>query len=132
MTVQILVATTASRIVAVDVREEALQLARKIGAHLTVLKRRHRMRHPRSGRAASGGADVVLDCVGSQASVDIARAVVTTGGDIAIIGLGGAHCRWVWGASPWRPLSGDRLPIRFDGRYLVRNDRVTSVGDSAE
>ena len=32
----ILAATTASRIVAVDVREEALQLAREIGAHHTV------------------------------------------------------------------------------------------------
>lgn len=36
MAVQILAATTASRIVAVDVREEALQLAREIGAHHTV------------------------------------------------------------------------------------------------
>jgi hypothetical protein len=25
----------------------------------------------------------------------------------------------------WDPFSGDPLPVRFDGRYLVRNDRVT-------
>jgi murein DD-endopeptidase MepM/ murein hydrolase activator NlpD len=29
------------------------------------------------------------------------------------------------------PLSGDALPMRFDGRYLIRNDRVTGVKDSA-
>ena len=31
----------------------------------------------------------MLDCVRSQATVDLARAVVTTGGDIAIVGLAG-------------------------------------------
>ena len=30
------------------------------------------------------------------------------------------------------PLSGDPLPMRFDGRYLVRNDRVTRVTTVAE
>jgi hypothetical protein len=25
------------------------------------------------------------------------------------------------------PLSGDPLPIRFNGRYLVRNDRVQTI-----
>ena len=30
------------------------------------------------------------------------------------------------------PLSGDPLPMRFDGRYLVRNDRVTGASDSAD
>jgi murein DD-endopeptidase MepM/ murein hydrolase activator NlpD len=27
------------------------------------------------------------------------------------------------------PLSGDPLPMRFDGRYLVRNDRVSAVAE---
>jgi hypothetical protein len=30
------------------------------------------------------------------------------------------------------PLSGDPLPMRFNGRYLVRNDRVTSEFDMAD
>jgi hypothetical protein len=30
-------------------------------------------------------------------------------------------------ASGREPLSGDPLPIRLDGRYLVRNDRVASA-----
>jgi propanol-preferring alcohol dehydrogenase len=90
MAVQILAATTAVRIVAVDVREEALQLAREIGAHHTIPSSEETVSAIRELVGPSpGGADVVLDCVGSQATVDIARAVVTTGGDIAIVGLGG-------------------------------------------
>src|SRR5690606_34959364 len=90
MAVQILAATTASRIVAVDVRADALQLAREIGAHHTIPSNEDTVRAIRDLVGPSpGGADVVLDCVGSQATVDIARAVVTTGGDIAIVGLGG-------------------------------------------
>jgi alcohol dehydrogenase, propanol-preferring len=88
--VQILPATTASRIVAVDVREEALQLAREIGANYTIRSNDDTVRAIRDLVGPSpGGLDVVLDCVGSQATVDIARAVVTAGGDIAIVGLGG-------------------------------------------
>jgi hypothetical protein len=30
------------------------------------------------------------------------------------------------------PLSGDPLPMRFNGRYLVRNDRLTSEFDMAD
>jgi propanol-preferring alcohol dehydrogenase len=90
MAVQILAATTASRIVAVDVREEALQLAREIGAHHTIRSNDDTVRAIRELVGPSpGGADVVLDCVGAPPTVDIARAVVTAGGDIAIVGLGG-------------------------------------------
>jgi len=90
MAVQILAATTASRIVAVDVREEALQLARESGAHYTIPSNDDSVRAIRELVGPSpGGADVVIDCVGAPATVDIARAVVTAGGDIAIVGLGG-------------------------------------------
>jgi propanol-preferring alcohol dehydrogenase len=34
-----------------------------------------------------GGADVVLDFVGAKPTVDLARAVVSTGGDVAVVGL---------------------------------------------
>jgi len=90
MAVQILAATTASRIVAVDVRKEALALAREVGAHHAIQSNDDTVRAIRDLVGPSpGGADVVLDCVGSPATVDTARAVVTTGGDIAIVGLGG-------------------------------------------
>ena len=90
MAVQILAATTAVRIIAVDVREDALRLALTVGAEHAI---------PSNADTAAaireivgpppGGADVVLDFVGAQATVDIAGAVVTAGGDVAIVGLAG-------------------------------------------
>lgn len=101
MAVQILAATSASRIIAVDVRDEALQLARDVGAHHGIRADQDAVRAIRDLAGPSpGGADVVLDCVGSAATVDIARAVVTTGGDIAIVGLGGGMLPVGFGALP--------------------------------
>jgi propanol-preferring alcohol dehydrogenase len=102
MAVQILAATTASRIIAVDLRDDALQLAREIGAHEAVRS---------DGEAAAairdlvgpapGGADVVLDFVGAAATLEIARAVVTTGGDVAIVGLAGGTLPVGFGTLPF-------------------------------
>ncbi len=90
MAIQILAATSAARIVAVDVRDEALQLARHVGAHHTIQSNAETTNAIRDlVGPAPGGADVVIDCVGSQATVDIAGAIVATGGDIALVGLGG-------------------------------------------
>lgn len=90
MAVQILAATTASRIVAVDLRDEALQLARDIGAHETLRSDRDAVARIRElVGPPPAGSDVVLDFVGSPSTVDLARAVVTAGGDIAIVGLAG-------------------------------------------
>jgi murein DD-endopeptidase MepM/ murein hydrolase activator NlpD len=33
---------------------------------------------------------------------------------------------------PWEPFDGDPLPMRFDGRFLVRNDRVIIAPTGAE
>ena len=102
MAVQILAATTASRIIAVDVREEALQLARDIGAHDVVRSDADAAAKIRELVGPSpGGADVVLDFVGAAATVDIARAVVTTGGDVAIVGLAGGALPVGFGTFPF-------------------------------
>jgi Zn-dependent alcohol dehydrogenases len=112
MAVQILAATAATRIIAVDLREEALRLARDIGAHETVRS---------DGDAAAniralvgpppGGADVVLDFVGAAATVDLARAVVTTGGDVAIVGLAGGAIPVGFGTVPFEA----RVSVTFWG-----------------
>jgi propanol-preferring alcohol dehydrogenase len=88
MAIQILKATTAARIVAVDTREEALALGTSYGADVTILS------GPDAAadiRAASGrrGADVVLDFVGSDATVALAAAVARQLGDITIVGIAG-------------------------------------------
>jgi propanol-preferring alcohol dehydrogenase len=102
MAIQILAATTAARVVAVDVRDEALALAREIGA-------RHSIRSDADAVQAirelvgppPGGADVVLDFVGAPATIEIARGVVSTGGDIAIVGLAGGSLPVGFGTMPF-------------------------------
>ena len=112
MAVQILAATTASRIIAVDLREDALRLARETGAH-------HAVRSDADAAAyirelvgpPPGGADVVLDFVGAQPTVDLARAVVTTGGDVAIVGLAGGSLPVGFGTLPFEA----RVMVTFWG-----------------
>ena len=48
-----------------------------------------------------GGADVVLDFVGAPATVDLARAVVSTGGHISVVGLGGGALAVGYGTIPF-------------------------------
>jgi propanol-preferring alcohol dehydrogenase len=101
MAVQILSATTAARIVAVDVREDALQLAREVGAHETIPSGQHAAAHIRTlVGSAPGGADVVLDFVGSPSTVDLSRAVVAAGGDVAVVGLAGGALPVGFGTLP--------------------------------
>lgn len=102
MAVQILAATTAARIVAVDVRAEALELARQMGAHHGVMSDAGAVRTIRDlVGPPPGGADAVLDFVGAPSTLDIARAVVTTGGDIAIVGLAGGSLPLGFGTVPF-------------------------------
>src|SRR5262249_26017830 len=88
LAVQIVKATTAARVIAVDTRKEALALATTYGADITV----------QSGpgavaeiRAACGrrGADVVLDFVGSDVTLALGAGVARPLGDLTIVGIAG-------------------------------------------
>ncbi|MBY8874766.1 NAD(P)-dependent alcohol dehydrogenase [Micromonospora sp. PLK6-60] len=86
--VQILKATTAARVIAVDTRDDALTLAREYGADLTLRPDEDaadRIRAATGGR----GADVVLDFVGADATLKLGVSVARTMGDLTIVGLGG-------------------------------------------
>lgn len=88
MGVQILRALTAARIVAVDQRPEALQLAEHSGADHTVQSSdtaADEIRDLTEGR----GADVVVDCVGADATLALATTVARPLSDITIVGIGG-------------------------------------------
>jgi propanol-preferring alcohol dehydrogenase len=86
LAIGILRAAGAGRIVAVDPRAEALDLARWCGAD--------RAAAPAEAEAAvrdlSGGrgADVVLDFVGAQSSLDLAVALLRTAGELVVVGSG--------------------------------------------
>ncbi|MGH9348295.1 MAG: NAD(P)-dependent alcohol dehydrogenase [Vicinamibacterales bacterium] len=131
MAVQILAATTASRIIAVDLRDEALRLASDIGAHHTIPSNRDASRHIRElVGPPPGGADVVLDFVGAPPTVDLARAVVSTGGDIAVVGLAGGTLPVGFGTLPFEV----RVTVPFWGTKaelaevlaLARAGRITA------
>ncbi|MFF5262401.1 NAD(P)-dependent alcohol dehydrogenase [Actinomadura viridis] len=87
MAVQILKATTAARIVAVDLRPRALDLAREGGADLVLTPdgAAAGIREATGGR----GADVVLDFVGSDTTLALGAAAARTVGDLTVVGIGG-------------------------------------------
>lgn len=88
--VQIVRATTGAQVIAVDVKPEALELARSVGAHHTVPSDEHAadaIREHTSGR----GADVVIDFVGATATMNLARTVARTMADVTIVGIGGGE-----------------------------------------
>jgi propanol-preferring alcohol dehydrogenase len=88
--VQIARATTAAQVIAVDVKPEALELARKVGAH-------HAVRSDDSATAVireltnGRGADVVIDFVGATATLELARSVIRNMGDLTLVGIGGGE-----------------------------------------
>lgn len=88
MAVQILRATTSASVVAVDSRPDALDLAREVGAHRTVPAGESaaaEIRQYTGGR----GADVVLDFVGSDETLQTAAASARMLGDLTIVGIAG-------------------------------------------
>ncbi|HET6503157.1 MAG TPA: NAD(P)-dependent alcohol dehydrogenase [Amycolatopsis sp.] len=88
LAVQLLKATTATTVIAVDTRSDALELAAQHGADHTFLAQdgtAHDIRAVTGGR----GADVVLDCVGNDATLALGAAAARVLGDLTIIGLGG-------------------------------------------
>jgi propanol-preferring alcohol dehydrogenase len=88
MAVQLLRALSAVRVVAVDLRPEALELARDAGADAAL---------PAAGltpadlREESGGhgATLILDCVGSDATLTLAAGSLGVGGELCYVGRGG-------------------------------------------
>lgn len=88
MAIQILKATTAARVIAVDNRSEALDLALSLGADIAVEAGHGTVNEVR--KATKGlGADVVLDCVGTDQTLKTAVGSVRTLGDVTLVGVAG-------------------------------------------
>jgi alcohol dehydrogenase, propanol-preferring len=86
--VQLLRALSSVGVIAVDVREEALELALRAGARTALIA--DDSVEPALRRATgSGRAGLVIDCVGSDATLELAAATVAPGGHVSIIGMAG-------------------------------------------
>jgi alcohol dehydrogenase, propanol-preferring len=90
LAVQLLRALTPARVLVVDRRPDALALARRCGAHHAIAARPGADRELRT-LAGGRGADAVLDFVGAQSTVDLAAAMVRSGGDLVIVGSAGGR-----------------------------------------
>ncbi|MFI5675560.1 NAD(P)-dependent alcohol dehydrogenase [Streptomyces cellulosae] len=90
LAVQILRATTAARVLAVDVREDALALADRSGAEFGTLVRADTA-HVLRERSGGAGVDAVLDFVGTTQTLELAAGVLRPGGELAVVGSGGGH-----------------------------------------
>lgn len=100
MAVQVLKAISSARIVAVDVRDVALELARTAGADAVL---RADGLTPNDVRAEIGpdGANVVLDFVGNDTTLALAAGSVAQGGDLTFVGRGGGELRVAPGLIPY-------------------------------
>ncbi len=88
LAIEIIKATTAARVIAVDTRDEALALATTCGADMTIAPDpdlADEIRATTGGR----GADVVLDFVGSEATLALGAAATRMLGDLTIVGIAG-------------------------------------------
>jgi propanol-preferring alcohol dehydrogenase len=98
--VQILRALTSCRIVAVDRRDSALELAARDGADVTLAA--DGLTADEVRRAAGGrGAALVIDCVGVEQTLELAAATAAPGGHVAILGVGGGTFPMRFGAVPF-------------------------------
>ena len=88
--VQIARATTAAQVIAVDLKPDALELARKVGADHAVKSdddAAQRIRDLTGGR----GADVVIDFVGATSTLNLARGVARNMADVTLVGIAGGE-----------------------------------------
>ncbi|MDO3646400.1 NAD(P)-dependent alcohol dehydrogenase [Nocardia mangyaensis] len=99
--IQLLRAMTATRIIALDLSEERLELARTVGAHETVIsdaKAADRVKELTSG----AGAQVILDFVGAPPTTATAAAAAGIDADITVVGLGGGTVAVGFGSLPYQ------------------------------
>lgn len=98
--VQLLRALTSARVVALDVSEDKLRLAREVGAHEVVLsdaKAADAVRELTGGL----GAEAVFDFVGAAPTVRTAGAVAAVEGDVTLVGIGGGSLPVGFGVLPY-------------------------------
>lgn len=98
--IQILRAITGATIIALDISEDKLALALDVGAHHAFLSDASAVAKVKE-LTNGHGADVVLDFVGAQVTVDLGVQLAASNGDMQIIGIGGGALPVGFGAVPY-------------------------------
>jgi alcohol dehydrogenase, propanol-preferring len=98
--VQLLGLLATTRVVAIDRRPEALALARAAGADAALDAEQLDGAALRAEVGASGAA-FVMDCVGTDATMELAAAAVGPGGRVALVGVGGGTFPMRFGTVPF-------------------------------
>jgi alcohol dehydrogenase, propanol-preferring len=136
--VQLLKALGPARVVAVDRRDEALEVATRGGADAALQAAGltpHELRRAAGGR----GAALVLDCVGSDETLSLAAGAVAPGGHVSLLGLAGGTFPMRFGGVPletsvifsnWGTRSelAEVVELARDGAISIEIERI-SLGD---
>jgi propanol-preferring alcohol dehydrogenase len=96
--VQLLRALSPARVVALDLREQSRQLALELGAHVALDSARLTAAELRE--ELGGGATMVLDFVGNDATLALAAGALELGGHVALVGVGGGTFPTTFGSAP--------------------------------
>ncbi|MFG2793807.1 NAD(P)-dependent alcohol dehydrogenase [Streptomyces sp. NPDC048419] len=126
--IQLLRALTPARVIALDVSEDKLRLARQVGSHEAVLSD---AAAAAAVRTLTGGlgAEAVFDFVGAEPTVQTAGAVAAVEADVTIVGIGGASLPVGFGSLPFEvsvtaPYWGSRREL-IEVLDLVRSGAVS-------
>ncbi|MEU3461269.1 NAD(P)-dependent alcohol dehydrogenase [Streptomyces sp. NPDC006733] len=98
--IQLLRALCPARVIALDVNDEKLALARKSGAHETLLSDEHAADTVRE-LTQGLGAQAVFDFVGAAPTVATAMACAAVESDVTIVGIGGGAASVGFGVTPY-------------------------------
>ncbi|GIU97040.1 MAG: oxidoreductase [Actinomycetota bacterium] len=98
--IQLVKALSPARVVAVDLAEAKLDLARRLGADLALPSDDEAVGTIR-GYTGGRGAEVVLDLVGSDPTLALGAKVASVNGHLTVVGLGGGRLEFSFFALPY-------------------------------
>lgn len=96
--IQILKALSGATVIALDVNDEKLALAKHVGADHAILSDKDAVQKIKD-LTGGYGANAVFDFVGVQPTVDIATAAAGAEGDVTIVGIGGGIAKVGFGVT---------------------------------
>jgi len=129
MAIQILRALSAAQVIGVDISKEKLLLACQVGADHTIVSDQcagSSIRELTRGR----GADLVLDTVGSEATIELAMSSASVRSKVVVIGIARGTFTWQFGKVPFESWLGSSywgsIPELFEVVALAESGRLRS------